>query len=541
MRRVVGIVPLIIVAVCIMCSCDNRFGNISVAELESIYQKACTYEDNDLADSALIVLSAAANRFTPDLDNSQKQVYAKIINRLGYLYYHYYGNIPYAYESFSLAKKLSQETNDDATYGQICLNLAIINEICAQLGLVDYNDDYSAKYYVEGYDNAKSRLDWVTLLNCFANISAGTHTRDYTPEYRTRIEDFATITLPDSIPGKKFYINRLNTAVAIMNGDYSSAIDNVRKELLDVDGVWEKHRVLIELYDEISQLHLNSGAVDSALYYNNKALCIADSTAELFQKSNLLKNRYQIYNSAAKTVLADQALLRYYMHRDSVMAANNLMMIDNLEFVANIKRQNKFYSLTVANLQRRLLIYGFIAILAIITIPMLGVLHRRNKKLRDSYNQLYDRQQEILRQWDSNRQKHYSSLPRHRTLGNNDTQAIKDKILYVMDTSEEIFSPEFSLDRLSELVQVKPRVLSSVLNDTMNKSFYNLLNEYRVREACRRLEDKERYGHLTIEAISQGLGYKSRTTLVNVFKKQIGLTPTEYQRIAKQKNKDLDK
>lgn len=75
----------------------------------------------------------------------------------------------------------------------------------------------------------------------------------------------------------------------------------------------------------------------------------------------------------------------------------------------------------------------------------------------------------------------------------------------------------------------------------MHQSFYELLNEYRVREACRRLSDEEHYGHLTIEAISISLGYKSRTTLLNAFKKQTGLTPTEYQRISRKQAKDTQR
>lgn len=102
-----------------------------------------------------------------------------------------------------------------------------------------------------------------------------------------------------------------------------------------------------------------------------------------------------------------------------------------------------------------------------------------------------------------------------------------------MDETEEVYSPEFSLEHLTELVEISPRALSSVLNNHLGTTFRDLLNQYRVRRACRLLSDIENYGYLTIEAIANNVGYKSRTSLTTAFKKEIGMAPSEYQRIAR--------
>lgn len=220
-------------------------------------------------------------------------------------------------------------------------------------------------------------------------------------------------------------------------------------------------------------------------------------------------------------------------------------MIDNLDFISEIKQKNRAYRYNERVHHRHMQIAVSFALLLLVTIPLLIILYRQNKKLKERNEQLFKQQQIRMTEWERLKQKSRSqpiySMGHHRVLGNVMNEDTKAKIISIMDSSEEIYSLDFSLDRLAELVGSKSHVISSVLNDTMHQSFHELLNEYRVREACRRLSDEEHYGHLTIEAISISLGYKSRTTLLNAFKKQTGLTPTEYQRISRKQAKDTQR
>ena len=113
-------------------------------------------------------------------------------------------------------------------------------------------------------------------------------------------------------------------------------------------------------------------------------------------------------------------------------------------------------------------------------------------------------------------------------------QAVLQRIRQVMNESDEIYQTEFSLSRLSELVDSKRSYVSTIINENYD-SFYAMLNEARVKEACRRFNDTKNYGGLSIEAICMDLGFKSRSNFNNVFKRITGLTPSEYSRIARNK------
>ena len=51
------------------------------------------------------------------------------------------------------------------------------------------------------------------------------------------------------------------------------------------------------------------------------------------------------------------------------------------------------------------------------------------------------------------------------------------------------------------------------------------------------MNDREATANLTIEAIGNGVGFKSRNSFISAFKKFTGLTPSEYQNIAKSRQK----
>jgi AraC-like DNA-binding protein len=78
------------------------------------------------------------------------------------------------------------------------------------------------------------------------------------------------------------------------------------------------------------------------------------------------------------------------------------------------------------------------------------------------------------------------------------------------------------------------KYVSQVINEYYEQNFNNFLNSFRIKEACKRMRDLDNYGNYTIEAISESVGFKSRSTFVTSFKRITGLTPSQYQRMARE-------
>lgn len=110
-------------------------------------------------------------------------------------------------------------------------------------------------------------------------------------------------------------------------------------------------------------------------------------------------------------------------------------------------------------------------------------------------------------------------------------KTLLEKINLVMENVSLISREDFNLAMLAKAVNSNTKYVSKVINDMCGKTFKTYLNEYRIREACRRLIDKENFGHLTIKAIHQELGFRTTTSFVAAFRKVMGMTPSEYKRL----------
>lgn len=110
--------------------------------------------------------------------------------------------------------------------------------------------------------------------------------------------------------------------------------------------------------------------------------------------------------------------------------------------------------------------------------------------------------------------------------------SLLNKILAVMENIDVIAKPDFNLSQLAQMVESNTKYVSWTLNDAYGKSFKTLLNEYRIREACKRLKDTETYGGLTIQAIYKDLGYSSASNFITAFKKVNGMTPSVYMKLS---------
>lgn len=95
--------------------------------------------------------------------------------------------------------------------------------------------------------------------------------------------------------------------------------------------------------------------------------------------------------------------------------------------------------------------------------------------------------------------------------------------------------PDFSLVKLSEIMKVPAGKLSHVINTTLGKNFYDLVNEYRVHEFLKRLPDKK-YTHLSLLGLAFECGFRSKSTFNAFFKKQTGQTPSAYKKTLEKKS-----
>jgi AraC-like DNA-binding protein len=110
-------------------------------------------------------------------------------------------------------------------------------------------------------------------------------------------------------------------------------------------------------------------------------------------------------------------------------------------------------------------------------------------------------------------------------------QRILNSITEEFEKKEYFTENLASLSDLARRVGESPHHVSQVINEKLGKNFFELLASYRIEKAKRILEE-DKAGRLTIEEISEMVGYNSKTAFNNSFKKLTGKTPSEYRKSA---------
>lgn len=106
-------------------------------------------------------------------------------------------------------------------------------------------------------------------------------------------------------------------------------------------------------------------------------------------------------------------------------------------------------------------------------------------------------------------------------------------ILSFMEKSAKIYHPGFSLNELAAELGMSPRLVSKAINTCHGTNFPKLLSEYRIREVIRLMREPANDPY-TLEMLAEQAGFQSRSSFSLLFKKTVGLSPSQYMRMTRE-------
>ena len=98
-----------------------------------------------------------------------------------------------------------------------------------------------------------------------------------------------------------------------------------------------------------------------------------------------------------------------------------------------------------------------------------------------------------------------------------------------LDIHKPYLEPELTIGQLAKTLNIPVNTLSRTINSYYQKTFFDLINEYRINEVTERLKEPSNQKY-TILYLAYECGFNSKTTFYRVFKKLKGKTPSEYFR-----------
>lgn len=100
--------------------------------------------------------------------------------------------------------------------------------------------------------------------------------------------------------------------------------------------------------------------------------------------------------------------------------------------------------------------------------------------------------------------------------------------LHVLVQKDKIYhEAELNVNRLADLMETKPHILSKLLNEHFEQNFRDFVNSYRVKEFIE-LANEGRLEKLTFLGLAHEVGFNSKSTFNLAFKKMTRKSPREY-------------
>ena len=254
-----------------------------------------------------------------------------------------------------------------------------------------------------------------------------------------------------------------------------------------------------------------------------------------YEQLEALQLIWQHYEQEGNYALADKYALQYYTNKDKFINKSRLGKIDQAKLNLELEEtRERIREMSYRQQIQTILLWSSI-IIALLALTILGVLYANYKRTKRTNRLLYEKNIALLNDNKELRPSVVERLERPAQEGPSKVDLyLMEKITAVMESSPEVYNEDFSRQRLAELVGSNYKAVSRAINTCKQCNFNMLLNEYRIKESCRRLMDTGTYGNYTIEGIANSVGYKSRSNFATIFKEIVGLTPSAFQKMHQQ-------
>ena len=342
---------------------------------------------------------------------------------------------------------------------------------------------------------------------------------------------------PVEDPDRAFY--HLQTNLGIYYGiekNYSKSKDCLFQALGIIDEKIKDDKLKASTWLEIAKIYEKSSNPDSAYFALNQSLKFSGDRKMADIHPDIYKQFVSHFRNQGLTDSIYKYQTLFYEISDSLLNSSRFNNAKDTIY----KYEERETSDTINDLKERIVFLVTSAVLALLILLILilySIKERKAKRfLLEKNNELFNQIEtinKILKDYNSrddidqaNEQTDGNKTP---DISENDIYLLK-KIQEVMNRPEIISDPEFSLSQLSQLVNSNTSYVSAVINDTLGKNFKTYLNEHRIHEAIKKLENENSL-KFTMGVIAQEVGFKTQNNFIVNFKKVMGMTPSEYKKL----------
>lgn len=286
----------------------------------------------------------------------------------------------------------------------------------------------------------------------------------------------------------------------------------------------------------MAEFYENLNLPDSQLYYLDKSWSLVNSATDPAPKADIARMLMKFHTMNGNTAEALKFQDIYFNLTDSLINFQQFLSINASEHQRKFADKAKEIKTLTQTLTRRTIIITLIGMLLIVSLIFLTVILWQKRNLNTAYKALFEKNRRMIDDAYKPTEIVNGDVKNEHTESSEEElktqQMLYDRIVKFMDTSDLYLNPEFGLSNIVSAVGSNFAYVSKVIKQYSGLNVPSFINEYRIREACRRILDGDRFGNLTLAAIGESVGFNSQVSFNRTFKKITGMTPSTYMKIA---------
>ncbi len=405
-------------------------------------------------------------------------------NNIACVYKYFFFDYIQAHEHLMRAYQLCDSIHDDDFMPIIMVNLGDLINDSGNDSQSETQTRQAQGIFEQCIVKAVEAKNWELMVTAFFNLS--------NQNYTLPLDQFGILfsnDIPEKTPDLQYVRLQYKGIESLQHHEYDSARHFFEQQLAAISTPWEPKRDSVATYMNIAYTYRMEQNHGGEIQYLKKALQLASDNNINDQATNI---GHLLIAAQAKELTDRQHM------QQVIIAAIGLALI-------------------------------FVIVFAIL-------LWKKNQQLRNRNRSLFEKNRQMLemeREEQALRKEVVENKYSRSSLSNEQKDTLIFRIQDLLSNPENICQPEFTLAKLAKQADTNTTYASQVINERYGQAFSNVLSSFRIKEACRRMNDENsEYGNMTIEGIATSVGFKSRTAFINAFKREVGLTPSEYLRMA---------
>ncbi len=349
--------------------------------------------------------------------------------------------------------------------------------------------------------------------------------------------------------------NLLELLPKTQNDFYRAVAANSLSHIYSVSGRYTKAltygKMAVTLADKVNRVMLKLEALTN--YANalrglkrfteakktmDEILSISKERKLRFEYVNTLGDISKLYEDENDYFNALKYFKMFSTKKDSLAGQDLKKQIQELEIKYETAKKDKDIALKAATIRRKNLILTYTFSIIILLIIFSGIIFTLYRKKNQAYKDLVRRNMELVEKGGFTPKRRNVEIKAEESkyvsssLSDEKKEELHEKIDKLIIGEKIYLQANLTLGKLAEKLNVNSKYLSQVIHEEYNCSFSDFINKLRIQEAARMLANKS-YSHISIEGISELVGYRSKSTFNFAFKKIMGVTPSFYSETSK--------